>query len=312
MYIIKRILSMFFMIIIISIIIFFIIKLIPGDPIQIMFGDSPDQIQIQKIRDLYGLDQPFIKQYFIWFGNLVKGDWGTSIILGKPVLSLIMERLPRTAILATLSIIISSILGIVFAVISAAKNNSLLDLGISTLSFVSLSMPQFWFGILLILFFGVTLRILPTSGYVDPSQGIMDSIKTLILPVAALVASQTAVIVRIQRSSLLDCLNQDYITLARSKGCSEPRVLYIHALRNSLIPTATIIGMRIGYLLGGVVVIERVFAFPGMGTLLISSLFQRDYPIIQGVMLVFSSIVVFVNFITDFLYKVIDPRIRYN
>jgi len=309
-YILQRILLAIPVIIGVSILVFFIIHLIPGDPIQIMFGKNPDPVQIEKIQHLYGLDRPLWQQYFVWIGNFLKGDWGTSIRLDQPVRKMVLSRLPRTATLSILGIITSLIIAIPAGIISAVKHNSKTDLGITSFTLLLISVPSFWLGILLIIIFSVYLNILPATGYVSPSEDFCRSIRSMIMPTLSLAAAVSATLTRVLRSSMLEVLGQDYVMLARVKGNSERRVLFIHTLRNSLIPLMTIVGMEVGYLLGGEIIIERVFAFPGMGSLLISAIYQRDYPLIQATILVFAILVVMVNIITDLFYSLADPRIK--
>jgi len=310
-YIIKRLLMAIPTLIGISVIVFLIIHFVPGDPIQLMFGKAPDPVQIQYLRHLYGLDKPLYLQYFIWINNVLHGRLGHSIQLGIPVTNLIMERFPRTIFLCLTGIIISVCISFPTGIIAAWKHNKWQDLTISTICLILISVPSFWLGILLIIVFAVYFHLLPAIGYISPSVNFLEFIKHMILPSITLGASLAAVSARVLRVSLLEVLSQDYIVLARSKGCPEKRVLFIHALRNALIPTITVVGMQSGYLLGGAIVIERVFAYPGMGLLLVRSVFERDYPLVQAIILIFAVTFVVVNLITDIIYVFIDPKIRY-
>lgn len=311
-YIARRILIIIPTLFGISVIVFSMIHFIPGDPIAIMFGRNPDPEQIALIRSLYNLDKPVILQYFYWISNILRGDMGQSISRGLPVATLIVERMPRTLILTVFSTFFALIISLPGGIISAAKQNTWWDFTISSGSLILLSMPGFWKGILAILIFSVTLRWFPTTGYASISEGLLNFLHHITLPTIALGTSLAAVSMRILRSSLLEVLRQDYITVARAKGLQEKVVLYRHALRNALIPTLTVVGMQIGYLFGGTIIIERVFSFPGLGLLLLSSFNARDYPLIQGQILIFAFTFVFINLITDILYSVINPRIRYN
>ena len=310
-YILKRILSYIPIIILISIMIFFIIRLIPGDPVQMMFGKNASPEQIQYVRTLYGLDKPVIQQYLTWMGNLLKGDWGTSIRLGEPVINLVLERLPRTALLCFTGIILSIIIAVPSGVISALKHNTFTDLAITSLNLVFISVPSFLCGILLIIVFAVNLRILPSSGYTSILENFGEGIRSLVLPTIAMASVFFASLSRLIRSSMLEVMGQDYVTLARVKGNKESRVLYLHALKNALIPAVTVIGLQIGYFLGGEVVVEKVFAYPGMGMLLVNAIGQRDYPLIQATVLVFTIIVIVVNLLTDITYILVDPKIKF-
>ena len=310
-YILKRILSYIPILVLISIMIFFIIRLIPGDPVQLMFGKKATAEQIQYVRTLYGLDKPLWQQYVTWISNILKGDWGTSIRLGEPVMGLVLERLPRTALLCVTGILLSIIIAIPSGIASAIKHNTGIDVGITTLNLLFISIPSFLFGILLIIIFAVKLGVLPSTGYVsileDPSEGF----RCLVLPTLAMAGVFFASLSRLIRSSMLEVMGQDYVTLARVKGVRERTVLFVHALKNALIPAVTVIGLQIGYFLGGEVVVEKVFAYPGMGTLLVNAISQRDYPLVQATVLVFTFIVIIVNLLTDIAYILVDPKIKY-
>lgn len=310
-YIVKRIIMIIPTLLIISVVVFSVIHLIPGDPVQLMFGRTPDPVQIEYLRHLYGLDKPLYTQYFVWLNNILHGNLGKSIQLQIPVTELIMERFPRTIFLCLTGIIISVLVSFPTGIIAAWRHNKWQDLTISTFCLILISIPSFWLGILLIMVFAVYFHLLPAIGYISPSVNFLEFLKHIILPSIALGATLAAVSARVLRISLLDVLSQDYISLARAKGAPEKKVLFVHALRNALIPTITVVGMQSGYLLGGVIVIERVFAYPGVGLLLVRSVFERDYPLIQAIILVFAVTFVLVNLITDIVYAFIDPKIRY-
>jgi len=296
---------------IVTILIFLIIKMIPGDPIAIMFGKHPNPEQIARIQDLYGLNAPLHEQYFIWMGNLLQGNWGLTIQLNEPVLDLILERVPRTIALCVAGILISLVIAIPTGILSAKKHNTLADVMVTSVNLFFISIPGFWCGILLIIVFSVILNVLPVGGYVSPLDDFGGWLKCMILPSVTMAASFFASLSRLLRSSMLEVLSQDYITLARIKGNTEYRIYYVHALRNSLIPTITALGLQIGYFLGGEVVVERVFSYPGMGMLLLTAINQRDYPLIQGTILFFAIIIVIVNLCTDIAYMLIDPKIKF-
>ncbi len=310
-YVLKRVLTYIPIIILISIMIFFIIRLIPGDPIQMMFGKNASQEQIAYVRTLYGLDKPVWQQYFVWIGNLLKGDWGTSIRLDEPVLGLVLERLPRTALLCFSGILLSLIIAIPSGIASALKHNTFIDVGITGLNLLFISIPSFLCGILLIIVFSVKLKWLTVAGYVSPMENFAGSIRSLVLPTVAMAAVFFAALSRLVRSSMLEVMGQDYVTLARVKGNREARVLYLHALKNALIPVVTMVGLQIGYFLGGEIVVEKVFAFPGMGMLLVNAINQRDYPLVQATVLVFTLIIITVNLLTDVAYMLVDPKIKF-
>lgn len=295
----------------VSILVFLVIKMIPGDPIRIMFGKNATAEQVEYVRALWGLDRPLLEQYTSWMGNLFRGDWGVSIQSKEPVLSMIMERMPRTLALCVSGILVALVIAIPSGIICAKYHNSGLDLGITIMNLTFISIPGFWMGLILMMIFCVGLGWLPTSGYVDPSVNFGEWLRCMILPAVTTAATFFASLSRLMRSSMLEVMEQDYISLARIKGNNERRVLYVHALRNSLIPLVTNIGLQMGYLMGGVVVIEKVFAYPGLGLLLIKAIDQRDYPLIQGILLIFACIIVVINLVTDLMYMVIDPKIRF-
>lgn len=310
-YILKRILSYIPILILISIMIFFIIRLIPGDPVQLMFGKKATAEQIEYVRALYGLDKPLWQQYITWATNILKGDWGTSIRLGEPVIETVLERLPRTALLCFTGIILSIIIAVPSGIASALRHNTAIDMGITSLNLLFISIPSFLFGILLIIIFAVILGMLPSTGYVSILEDPVEGLRCLVLPTFAMAGVFFASLSRLIRSSMLEVMGQDYITLARVKGVRERTVLFIHALKNALIPAVTVIGLQIGYFLGGEVVVEKVFAYPGMGTLLVNAISQRDYPLVQATVLVFTIIVIIVNLLTDITYILVDPKIKF-
>ena len=296
----------------ISVFVFLIIHLIPGDPISVMMGRVSDPEVLAALRAQYGLDKPLITQYFVWLGNVVQGNLGYSISTNEPVLSQILERLPRTLYLILGGVSITLLLAVPSGILAAARHNSWIDLGITTLTLILMSIPSFWLAILLILVFAVQFKVLPATGFVDPREGFGDFVRHMVIPSVALGATEAALVARILRSSMLDALRQDYISVARAKGAGERRVLYLHALPNAAIPVVTVFAIEVGYLLGGAIVIERVFAYPGMGLLLITAITTRDYPLIQGTILVFALLFCVVNLLTDIVYTLIDPRIRYD
>ncbi len=310
-YIVRRLLLIIPIVIVVSILVFLVIKMIPGDPITIMFGKNANPEQIAYVKTLYGLDKPLVEQYFTWAGNLLHGDWGSSIQTNEPVRNMILERMPRTIALCFCGIIVALIISIPSGIACARHHNSALDLSLTVMNLTFISIPGFWLGMIFMLIFSVQLRLLPTSGYVSAAESLTGWIKCMILPTVTTAATFFASLSRLMRSSMLEVLQQDYISLARIKGNKNGRIYYIHALRNSLIPLVTNIGLTMGYLMGGVVVIEKVFAYPGLGLLLINSITQRDYPLIQGILLIFAIIIVVINLLTDLAYMLVDPKIRF-
>ncbi len=310
-YILRRLLGMVPVLIGVSIVVFLMIHLIPGDPISAMLGRVSDPEVLASVRAQYGLDQPLVSQYFRWLSQVLRGNLGYSISSGAPVAGQVLERLPATLYLLAGGMLVALALAFPIGIVTASRHNTWVDFGGTTLSMIFMSIPSFWLAILLILLLAVRLEWLPATGYVAPQDDFSQFMRSLIMPSLALGLSEAGFIARLVRSSMLESLGQDYVTVARAKGLQDRRTLYRHALPNALIPVVTVIGIEIGYLLGGVIVIERVFAFPGMGLLTITAISTRDYPLIQGTILVFAVFFLFMNLLTDLLYGVIDPRVRY-
>ena len=310
-YILRRVLYGCITILGISVIIFSIIHLIPGDPIQIMFGRNPNPELIELAKKHYGLDKPVIVQYFVWFGKLLKGDMGQSIIRRTPVFELLIPRIGRTISLTLLGIVFSVVIAIPTGIIAAWRHNTWGDFGVSSISLILISVPEFWIGIVFMIIFSVWLGIFPTSGYVPPFEDFVGWLKILILPaltVASVIAAQTT---RMIRANMIEVMSLDYITLMRSAGVRQRRLLLVHAFRNAFIPVLTMIGIQIGMLMGGIVIVERVFTFPGLGALLLKSLEERDYPVLQACIMVYAVAFVLINIIIDVMYSVVNPKIRY-
>ncbi|GAB4174429.1 MAG: ABC transporter permease [Calditrichia bacterium] len=283
--------------------VFFLIHLIPGDPVLMMLGDRATPEQVQALRQSLGLNQPVWKQYLLFWKHLLAGDLGASIYNHVPVTQSITSRFPNTAILATVSLVLSIIWGIPLGILAAYKKNRLPDHISRLLSILGVSMPVFWLGPLLMILFSIKLGWLPVTGGTSP--------RYLILPAVTLSFGLMTITMRITRASMIDVLNKDYIRLARAKGLSEMTILWRHALKNALLPVVTVIGYQLGALLTGTVIVEYVFSYPGIGRLLIFSILRRDYPTVQGLVLFIALIYVTVNFIIDILYKWIDVRIKF-
>jgi len=303
-YIIRRLLIMLPVLLGISIIIFTIVRVIPGDPGYIMAGPHATKDQVEQIRAQLGLNKHPVTQYFIFIKNLFRGDLGTSTRTGLPVMREIMARLPNTLLLALTSIMIATVFGVLTGIIAGVKQNSKFDYLSMLVALFGLSMPVFWLGLMLMLLFSIKLGWFPAVG--------ADSFKHLILPAITLGANSTAIIARMTRSSMLEVIRLDYIRTARAKGLTEKLVISRHALKNALIPVVTVIGLQTGTLLGGAVLTEIVFAWPGIGRLMVEAILSRDYPVVQGVVLVVATMFIFVNLIVDILYSYLDPRIRYH
>lgn len=308
--IIKKLIGAAIVVASLTIIIFLLIHLMPGDPVLTILGMEATPEQYDILKHKLGLDKPLLQQYTDWVLNMLRGDWGKSLINDSPVLPMILERLPRTMMLCIPALILSLLIAVPLGVISAAKHNTFTDLSVSSGSLLMLSIPEFYFGMLLLILFAVILKWLPASGYTPPSEDFGMFLKRMILPICTLGICLTPPSIRLIRGSMLDVLHEDYVMLARTKGNSPPRVNFVHALRNSLIPISTSICMRIARLMAGSIIVEKVFQYPGMGMLLVRSIQRRDYTVIQGCLFAFSLIIVFVNFMLDFIYAAIDPRIR--
>ncbi len=287
----------------VTIIVFLMLHLLPGDPARVIAGLLATEEDVAHLRTQLGLNQPLIVQYGNFLGNLLHGNLGISARTSQPVLDEVLARLPATLQLALLSTAIASCFGIIGGVIAATHHNSIIDYLTSALTLFGSSMPAYWLGLMLIILFAVNLQILPAAGNEGPAS--------FILPSLTLAAFSIALITRMTRSSMLEVLHQDYVRTARAKGIQERGVLFHHALKNALIPVITVIGLQFGTLLGGAVLTESVFGWPGVGQLLLNSISARDYPTVQGVVLVFSAMFILLNLVVDMLYAYLDPRIRY-
>lgn len=302
-YLLKRILLSIPVLLGVSIVVFTMIRLIPGDPAQLMAGQAATAEVVRQIRESLGLDRSLPIQYAIFIGNLLKGDLGRSLFNSAPVVEELAQRFPRTVRLALASMFVASLIGIPAGILSATRHLSWLDSLVMIIALAGVSMPVFWLGLNLILIFAVRLHWLPAIGH--------ETWLHLILPSVTLGAASAAIIARMTRSSMLEVLRQDYVRTARAKGLAEPSVVRRHALRNALIPVITVVGLQLGTLLSGAVLTESVFAWPGVGRLLVDAVLARDYPVIQGAVLLISTTFVALNVLVDMVYAVLDPRIRY-
>ncbi len=310
-YFIRRALALVPVFFIMTVIVFLLIRMVPGDPVDVMYGaEGLDPARRAALERSLGLDQPLVVQYVKWLGRALTGDLGRSYRAQMPVLDLILQRLPATLYLSLAALLFSVVLAIPLGIISAVKRNSWADLGAIGFAILGISLPQFWSGIMLVLLFAIVLGWLPSIGYVPPQEGLGRFLRHLILPAITLGWSLAGTTTRLTRSSLLEELGKDYVRTARGMGLPERKVLWEHALRNALIPTVTMIGLQLAFLIGGAVVVETVFAWPGIGLLVVDSIFARDYPVVQGVILAVAVMVVLVNLVVDFVYTLIDPRIR--
>ncbi len=316
----------------VAIIVFLFMRMTPGDPVDIMMGQggAVSAGEIERLRGEFNLDKPLYEQLGLFLAGLAQGDLGNSYVKQQPVAKLIGERLPATIELAVGALLFGLLIAFPIGIISAVKQNSLLDRFSMAGAFLGISMPSFWLGILLILIFSVHLRWLPVQGRIDYDAGLQEitglyvldsiltrngnalvsSIKHLILPSVALGAAVAAIVARVLRSSLLEILRSDYVKLARAKGASETRTVLKHGLRNALIPTVTVVGLQIGVLLGGNMIVETVFGWPGLGRLVVDAIFNRDFPLVQGAVMVYAFTFVIANLFVDVLYTYLNPKIE--
>lgn len=302
-YIIKRILSAIPVLFIVITAVFFAFKMIPGDPAIMYAGEQADPETLERVRHELGLDRPVLTQYALYISRLVRGDMGKSFIVKKPVAGEVFYRFQNTLKLSVVAIIIAIILGIAFGLVSAVKYETGVDYFLTVVSISGISIPVFWLAMLLMYVFSIQLKLLPMAGSA--------SWKNYIMPATCLAAYSVAFITRMTRSALLELVGDDFVRTARAKGVKERIVLFRHILKNALIPIITVVGLRFGYMLGGAIITETVFAWPGMGRLLVTSVKHRDIPMIQGCLLVFAVSFVLVNLIVELLYGIVDPRVRY-
>lgn len=310
-YILKRVLSMIPVLFLVSVGVFFIVHLTPGDPALYMLGEEVNPASLAALRHDLGLDQPIPIQYLNWLSKVLRGDLGTSIASHQPVLDAILQRLPVTVELTILAMVVSLVIAIPTGILSATRRGSRADLVSTTLALLGVSMPSFFLAILLIFIFSLNLRWLPPIGFTPILDDPMANLKGMILPAITLGSATAAIVARLTRSSLLEVFQLDYIRTARAKGLAERWVIYRHALKNAMIPVVTIIGLQVGGLLGGAIITETIFVLPGVGRLAVDSIFSRDFPVLQGVVLFLSFIYLFVNLAVDIVYSYLDPRIHY-
>ncbi len=293
----------------VAVAVFTLVRLIPGDPIQVMLGDTADPAQIELLKQQLGLDQPIPVQFAYWLGRVIVGDLGHSITNGLAVLPLILERFQVSATIVLVSVAIATFIAVPAGLIAAWRQNSAIDLAVVGGATMLLSIPSFWLGLLLLLFFGLKLKWLPVIGYVPFTENFGQALAFVALPILTLTMIEIGVLTRMARAASIEVLRLEYVTHARAKGVPEWLVLSRHVLPNSFAPTWTLIGLVLGNLLGGIAVIETVFTLPGLGRLLVDSIFARDYPVVQGCLLFTAVIYVVVNLIVDLCYPLFDPRV---
>lgn len=310
-YILKRILATIPVMVIVALFVFSLLYFAPGDPALIIAGDRATPEEVARVREALGLDRSYFVRFSEWFVNILRGDLGYSVFSNIPVSELILQRVGPTVSLMAITVLLSSIVGVPLGVVAAWKADSWIDRAVVSIAVFGFSIPVFVIGYALAWVFARDLQWLPVQGYRPLSDGLWTWLRHLILPAIAVSTVYIALIARITRSTMLDVLSQDYIRTARAKGVSQRNVLFVHALKNSAIPIVTVIGLGVALMIGGAVVIESVFAIPGLGRLTLDAILQRDYPVIQGIVLVFSLVYVLVNLAIDLLYTVFDPRIEY-
>lgn len=306
----KRVLQLIPTLFFVSVIIFSLQQLLPGDPALVMAGEERDPAVLEQIRKQYRLDQPIPIQYVYWIKGVLSGDLGESMRLKEPVLRLIMQKFPVTLQLALMAIVVSLAVGVTAGVISAIKKNTRVDYAVNLVALWGLSTPNFWLGIMLIFLFSVWLGWLPASGYVSPFEDFWLSLQTTVLPAFVLGNSFAAVLMRHTRSAMLQAMTSDYVRTARAKGLAERIVVVKHALRNALTPVITLGALELGTLLSGAVLTEQVFSIPGFGKLIVDSVFNRDYAVVQGVTLVTATTYILLNLLADIAYVLVNPRLR--
>jgi len=312
-YVVRRLLLLVPVLLGVSVIIFMVLHLSPGDPAEIMLGSQATQADLDRLRAELGLTEPLYVQYVHWLGLVARGDLGRSIWMKRPVLAEVLGRFKATLVLTGAALVLSTAVGLALGIVSAIRPNSLLDRLSAVASLFGASMPVFWLGIVLMVIFALWLGWLPASGMFAPYGGgdLRDLLAHLALPAFTLAAASVTIIARLTRSTMLETLGQDYIRTARAKGVVERAVVLRHGLKNALIPIVTVVGVQAGYLLGGAVLTETVFAWPGVGTLMVQGILARDFPLVQGCVLVVALSFVLVNLAVDLLYAWLDPRIRY-
>lgn len=294
----------------VSLIAFFMLRLLPGDPAQAVLGQYATPELTAQVRHDLGLDQNIVTQYLTWLSGVVRGDFGIDYQSGQQISEVLLSRLPVTIELAILSTVISILVGVPLGVWAAHRRGRMADRLVQVFSAVGIAVPPFWLGIVLILVFSLVLRAFPTSGFVPMTENFGENLRSLVLPAVALAVDRAAVLASMTRSAMIAVLDEDYIRYARAKGIRSYLVIWKHGLRNAGIPVATVIGIQVSHLLGGAVVVEQVFALPGIGQLLVQSMLNRDYPVVQATVLVVAFVAVVANLLTDLLYTVLNPKLR--
>jgi peptide/nickel transport system permease protein len=320
-YILRRLIQIVPTVLMITLVVFVMMRSIPGDPVVALLGDAYTEEDAIKARETYGLDKPILVQYLIWLAKLVQGDWGSSILSGRPVLQDVLVRLPVTMELVMISMVVALVIAIPAAIIGALRQNTWADYTATSVAMIGVSIPEFFIGVLLLLMFSIGLDgLLPSSGWVYlpgtcPSivcgVSLWGNMTHVLMPALALGVGRAALLTRLLRASMLEVIRTEYVTTARAKGLSERPVVFKHALKNALIPTITVMGLQVGFLIGGAIVVETLFAMPGLGTFGIDAIIARDYQQVQGFALITALTFVVINLLVDLTYTFLDPRIRY-
>ncbi len=320
-YILRRLVQIVPTVLGITFVVFLMMRSIPGDPVVALLGDAYTEEDAVKAREAYGLNQPVLLQYLIWLGKLLQGDWGTSILTGRPVLQDVLVRLPVTLELVALSMGVALLIAIPAGIIGALRQNTWADYSATSIAMIGVSIPEFFLGVLLLLAFSFGLHTLPSSGWVYlpgtcPSMvcgvSLWGNMQHVLMPALALGVGRAALLTRLLRASMLEVVRTEYVTTARAKGLDERKVVLKHALKNALIPTVTVMGLQVGFLIGGAIVVETLFAMPGLGTFGIDAIIARDYQQVQGFALLTAIAFVVINLVVDLTYTFLDPRIRYS
>lgn len=311
-FVVKRFLVTIPVMLFVGVVTFLLIQLTPGDPTAFFVSDDATSAEVQQVRERLGLDEPLPVRFALWFGSVVRGDLGVSFYGNRPVLQSFLRVLPPTLYLMAASLFLAIVVAIPIGIVSAVRQNTWIDKFLTVFVLVGVSLPNFWLGMLLVLGFSVTLGWFPAQGFVRPEEDVVLSLKHLVLPAITLGYSGAALIARMTRSAMLDVLRQDFVRTARAKGLSDRIVIYGHALQNAGPAILTVVGLTVASLISGSVVVEKVFNYPGVGRLVVDSILRRDFPVIQGSLLLIAGVTVLVNLVVDLSYALLDPRIRYD
>jgi peptide/nickel transport system permease protein len=309
-YLASRLAGMLAVMSIVAVLVFILTRAAPGDPVAVLLGDQATAEDIAKVRVQYGLDKPLPVQFGYWLREVLQGNLGQSIFLQRPVTQALAERAEPTTLLALMAVGIATLIGVPCGIVSAVFRGRWIDQFFTGIAMLGASIPSFWLGIVLMQMFAVSLGWFPVSGYGEPGAPLLERLHALVLPSVVLGLLNSALIIRFTRASMLDVLGEDYVRTARSKGLPKSTVVLKHALRNALVPIVTVIGLTAALMIGGAVVTETVFGLPGVGNLVVSAVLRRDYPVIQGALLVIAAIYVLINFAIDLLYMAVDPRVK--